>query len=70
MGAAYEKRQNLNSNRIRVLVTGAGGRPGGRLAALLADEIDVLGAVNRSTTRSATTAASRRCYNPRSPALP
>jgi dTDP-4-dehydrorhamnose reductase len=48
MGEALEKRPNLSSNRLRVLVTGAGGLLGGSLSASLAGDLDVVAAVRRS----------------------
>ena len=48
MGEVREKRPDLSSNGVRVLVTGASGLLGGRLAALLARDLDVVAAVHAS----------------------
>ncbi|HET8646771.1 MAG TPA: sugar nucleotide-binding protein, partial [Vicinamibacteria bacterium] len=48
MGERPESRPHVSSNRLRLLVTGAGGLLGGRLAELLAGGMSVVAAVNRS----------------------
>jgi dTDP-4-dehydrorhamnose reductase len=47
-GQGPETGPNVSSNRLRLLVTGAGGLLGGRLAELLSGEMDVVAAVHAS----------------------